>query len=379
MPGDAVRALCLSYRRPSELVRPRFLLFLLVLGCHRAGTNSVTFGAAGPWTEDYGVMNRRGIELAVDEINSRPRWKKRPLHIEFRDDRGDGVRATQIAREFLDTPEIVAVVGHVNSGAMVSAARIYDAGLPAVATTASAPALTGISPWAFRVISSDSMNGADIARFAAKRGFRRAAILYENNAYGRGLTDAFRRSFTGEIVTIDPIAEGTSQNFEPYVTYFKRRAPDMVFVAGTYASGRLFLREVRRQALDVALVGGDGWSTLSSDTAYAEGAFVGAPFSVADTSAAVQRFVTEFKRRYQTTPDHNAALAYDATMLLARAVERGAADRPRIRDYLAKLDSASAFAGITGRIRFSNDGDPVGKGIVMTRIHNGALLVEGSR
>ena len=68
-------------------------------------------------------------------------------------------------------------------------------------------ALTGISPWAFRVIPSDSANGLTIAQFANKLGRKRAAVLYENNPYGRGLADNFRRSFAGQIISIDPISE----------------------------------------------------------------------------------------------------------------------------------------------------------------------------
>ena len=135
-------------------------------------------------------MNRKGIELAVDEINALPERRGSPLKIIYRDDEGDGQKATRIAQEFVDSLDVLAVVGHVNSGAMVSAAQVYDGHLAAVATTATSPALTGISPWAFRVISSDSANGIDIARFATRLGLKRAAILYENNTYGRGLADA---------------------------------------------------------------------------------------------------------------------------------------------------------------------------------------------
>ena len=63
----------------------------------------------------------------------------------------------------------------------------------------------GISPWVFRMISSDSVNGLRIARFCRKLGRGRAAILYENDSYGRGLAEAFRRNFSGDVVSIDPI------------------------------------------------------------------------------------------------------------------------------------------------------------------------------
>ncbi len=338
----------------------------------------VTLGAAGPWDEPNGKMNKMGIDLAIDEINARPEWRQHPLRVLFRNDSGDGVKATAIAKEFLDSANVVAVIGHVNSGAMVAAARVYDKGLPAVATSASSPALTGISHWTFRVTSSDSVNGLTIGHFMTQLGRKRASILYENNAYGRGLADAFRRGFKGEVVSTDPIAAGSEQNFEPYVTFFKRHAPDIVFVAGTGPSGELFLREARRQALPAAVAGGDGWTVLAVDTALAEGVYIGAPFSSEDPRPEAKRFVDAFRKKFGLTPDGHAALAYDATRLLAQAARQAGDSREQIRNYLAHLDASSAFPGVTGRIRFNSGGDPVGKGIVMTKVHNGSLAVEGS-
>lgn len=358
------------------IVRKRFALFFLVVGCQSEATSNVTFGSAGPWNEVYGAMNKRGIDLALEQINGRRQWRGHPLRILFRNDGGDGVKATAIATEFVDSTNVVAVIGHVNSSAMVSAARVYDKNLPAVATTASSPNLTGISPWVFRVISSDSMNGAALARFAARLGRKRAVILYENNPYGRGLTDAFQRNFKGEVLAVDPIAEGSDQAFEPYVTFFKQRNPDLVFVAGTDASGLAFLREARRQNLTAALMGGDGWSSLTTDTSRAEGIYVGAPFSAEDARPEASAFVAAFRKRFGATPDGNAALAYDATRLLAAAVENVGPDRARIRAWLAELNAANAYKGVTGPVRFNAGGDPVGKGIVMTRIQRGALVVE---
>ncbi len=358
-------------------VSKKLLFIVAVAACTRAPSGTVTFGAAGPFSQAYGLANKQGIQLALDEINAS--WgAQRHLEIIFADDSGNGARASTIAQGFVDDMRIMAVVGHVNSGAMVSAARVYDTHLAAVATTATSPSLTGISPWAFRVIPSDSANGMTIARFVNKLGRKRAAVLYENNAYGRGLADNFRDSFAGQIITIDPIGESADQNFEPYVSWYKREHPDVVFVAGTDATGLSFLKEARRQQLTADLVGGDGWQTVAPSP-LAEGAYVGAPFSAQDQRPEVQTFVAAYKKRYNTTPDGNAALAYDATKLLANAVEKVGANRKKIRDYLAGLTEADAYHGVTGVIRFRPDGDPVGKGIVITRVHQGMLQVEASQ
>ncbi|HEV7991439.1 MAG TPA: ABC transporter substrate-binding protein [Gemmatimonadaceae bacterium] len=351
------------------------LLMVLLASCSRRSDSALAFGAAGPWKEEYGAFNRMGIELARDEINVRPERAGAPLRIDFEDDEGSGQAASRIAQKFVDSRDIVAVVGHVNSGAMVAAAQVYDGHLAAVATTATSPALTGISRWAFRVISSDSANGDDIAKFAHRLGRARAAILYENNTYGRGLADAFRRGFAGQVVSMDPIGEEKEQSFDAYVAYFKQSKPDVVFVAGTDASGLAFLREARRQQLDADLMGGDGWSGLRSDTLRSQGVFVGVPFTAEDPRPEAQRFVAAFSARFHVRPDNNAALAYDATILLYDAAMKAGGDRARIRDYLASLNASTAFRGVTGTIFFRPDGDPVGNSVVMTRIDHGVLRV----
>jgi branched-chain amino acid transport system substrate-binding protein len=358
----------------------RFLSLVVLAAlaaCSGPRTGTVTFGAAGPWGQSYGEANQKGIQLAVEEINASPAWAGRHLQILFADDSGNGVHASTIAQRFVDSASVVAVIGHVTSGAMVSAARVYDGHLAAIATTATSPELTGISPWTFRVIPSDSANGITIAQFANNRGRKRAAVLYENNPYGRGLADNFRRSFAGQIISFDPVAEG-DQDFEAYVSWFKREHPDLVFVAGTDVSGLAFVREARKQGLQSDLLGGDGWQTMATDPA-ADGVYVGAPFSAQDPRPEVRAFVAAYRKKFSAVPDGNAALAYDATKLLADAVDKVGPDRQKIRDYLAGLNALTAYRGVTGTIRFHADGDPVGKNFVITRVAHGALQVEAGQ
>ena len=355
----------------------RLLLASLVgvFACARS-SDPIYIGVAGPWKEAFGRMNKQGIDLAVSHINERGGIKGRPLRLVERDDEGVGTKAAAIAGDFVANRSIVGVVGHVTSGAMMAAAPVYAQGLAAIATTASSPDLSGISSWAFRVISSDSANGIDMARFASARGFKRVAILFENNSYGRGLAEAFRRNYNGQLVALDPIPSDGRTSLEPYVSYLRVKAPDLVFVAGTDASGRSFLQEARRQSLTSAYMGGDGWTPLSLDTAIAEGVFVGAPFSAEDPRAEAQTFVRAYRERYHEDPDGNAALAYDATMLLASAIENVGPSRSAIRDWLAGLANAQPHQGVTGPIAFRESGDVIGKGIVMTRVRKGSLAVE---
>jgi branched-chain amino acid transport system substrate-binding protein len=90
----------------------------------------------------------------------------------------------------------------------------------------------------------------------------------------------------------------------------------------------------------------------------------------------VQRFVAAYRARYGgATPPPDAALAYDATRLLALAVAQGGATRAGVQRYLASLDAQHPFVGVVGPVHFAATGDPVGKSLTITRVHRGALVV----
>ncbi len=359
-------------RLPSRTAHAALLASLLLAACG-GDTSGVRLGMAGPFEEGFGLANKRGAELAIAELNAAGGLNGDPIEIVFRDDKGDGSAAASIAQEFVDDESIAGVIGHVTSGAMVAAAKVYDGSLAAIATTASSAAITGISPWVFRVISSDSANGVDLARFAGRLGKTRAAIVYENDAYGRGLADAFRREFKGTILGFDPIdADGTDASV--YAAWFAQARPDLVFVAGTERSGVALLRAARQANLAADFLGGDGWTGIVFDAAAAEGALVGAPFTALDPRPEAQKFVAAFRARFDADPDGNAALAYDAVHVMVAGLRAVGADRARLRDWLASRTEAQAVPGVTGAIAFLPSGDPVGKSFVMTRVRNGALV-----
>jgi branched-chain amino acid transport system substrate-binding protein len=89
--------------------------------------------------------------------------------------------------------------------------------------------------------------------------------------------------------------------------------------------------------------------------------------------------VDAFKAKFSMTPDGNAALAYDATMLLVHAIDKAGPNRAKIRRFLASASPRDAYHGVTGILRFQRDGDPIAKSFVMTRIQRGALVPAEAR
>jgi len=355
---------------------PAAAILAAALGCSRRPA-TYEIGVAGPQTVSYGIQNQHGVQLAVDEINHAGGINGVPLRTVVRDDHASGPDAARIAGEFVADPSILAVVGHEGSGAEVAAAHVYNAGhLAAVAPTPSSPDLTGVSPWVFRMITSDSVNGITLARFADALADSlgrpvRAGVLFHNDAYGRGLADAFERSFRGVLINSDPVTP--NESFEPFVAYYRQTHPDVVLVASDEDVGIAFLREARRQGLRATFIGGDGWQGIVTDSA-SEGAFVGTPFTALRTDSAARRFTAAFRARYGVPPDAQAALAYDATCLVAQALAESGGTRDGVRRYLSSLTAAAPFHGVAGPVWFARTNDPAAGTFAMTRVVHGMLV-----
>ena len=348
-----------------------------VMACRR-DLGPVVFAAASPWHLDYALGTRQGIELAVDEINAAGGIRGRPLQIRWCDDSGSGAGAVAVAESVVADTRVLAVIGHMNSDAMLAAARIYDHRVTAISPAATTPDLSGLSHWVFRVITSDSANGAAVARFAVQTlGAHRAAVLFENDAYGRGLARAFRHAFAGTIVASDPIAADAA-TYEPYITYLRTLHPDVVFVAGLAPSGLGVLRDAKRQRMPGAFVGGDGWIGINSDTVTAEGAYIATPFTRSEPRPEVRQFTAAFETRFHAEPEEDAALAYDATQLFAAAVTAAGPSRDAVRRYLTALDATHPFTGVTGRHYFLPTGDPAGRSVIVARVRHGTLTIDSS-
>jgi branched-chain amino acid transport system substrate-binding protein len=287
-------------RNPATTV---FVLALLMgaLGACAGPEGPVTVGALGPWDRDYAQMTRLGISLAVAEINRDGGIGGRPLDVEFRNDSTDAARAVRLASDFAADPAVLALIGPINSGPMVAVAEVVDGRLPVVTPTAASPELSGISSWVFRLITNDSVFGVTLGRRAGGLG-RRAAVLYDNNAFGRGGADAFRRNFPGTLVSVDPIASGDSA-LAPFVRFWAEQNVDLVFVAGLNTTGLQVLRERSRQGYRGVVLGTDSWSPLVNHADVSEGVLIGTRFSPLERRREVAAFSEAFRARYGRPPD----------------------------------------------------------------------------
>ena len=300
------------------------LVLLALAGCDRTGGagsdgDVIRIGLAGPMEASYGVSVREGAELAIEEANARGGVAGRRIELVVRDDAGDEARAIEIATAMVSDESIVAVVGHVNSGTTRAAARVYnDEARPLLelSPTATSAELSAAGPWTFRVCPTDLRHGPALAEWArGSLSVQRAAVLYANDAYGRGMLESFARAFVGgggRLVATDPYLPALVDSMEllrPYLERALARGSQLFMIAGELDVALPTLELLRSMGFDGPLVGGDGLLGMEEEAPDARAVYITTGFLPDQPGAAAQRFVAAYQGRYNALPTGDAALA----------------------------------------------------------------------
>lgn len=367
-------------------IRPFAAALLLALSaCAASQDDEIAIGLAAPVSIPFGKALEYGAEMAIDEINAALGINGRLLKLEIRDDQMDRERAIEVATEFRDSTNVVAVIGHVNSAATLAAADIYNHpvnGLLEISPGATSPQLSGKGEWTFRVLPSDLQQGEALAQLAIERLDRqRAAVLYVNDEYGRGVLDAFVSAYEklgGTVIAQDPFLYSFMESetaLDPYLLRAMDRGMDALVIVGVGDEALYILRTARRLGYTGAVMGADGITDLKDAGPIANGVYITTGFISDRPTPEAQEFVRHYIEHYGEIPRDGAAHAYDAVKLIAKAIEKVGPDRRALRDYIAAVGSGEEpFDGVTGTIRFDRNGDVIDKELAIGVIEDGAIV-----
>jgi branched-chain amino acid transport system substrate-binding protein len=368
-----------------SLLAPLAALALLT-ACDRAGGGApIHIGIAGPIEAANGRGMRMAAEMAVAEINEAGGVNGRPLALVMKNDDARPARAIEVAAELRDDPRVVAVVGHINSPATLAAAEIYNdpiRGVLQISPASSNPRVAQAGAWTFRVCPSDLLHGPALAEWTYRQlGRRRAAILYANDDYGRGVRDSFGEAFSragGQVIERNPylaaMLDGDG-DVEPYLQRAIRDGMDALVIGGQAEGALKIVQSARRLGFNGPVLGADGLTNLKDAGSIADGIFISSAFLPDRNTEVARTFVKAFGERFNELPDHRAAMTYDAVYLLARALEEVGPDRKKLRDYVASVGRTSApYHGVSGTISFDENGDVRDKEVIVGVVKDGKLV-----
>ncbi|HYG09821.1 MAG TPA: ABC transporter substrate-binding protein, partial [Pyrinomonadaceae bacterium] len=330
------------------------------------------YGDLSGQTSSFGQSTKNGVQMAADEINKAGGINGRQIQLLIEDDQGQPAQAATVATKLVNQDKVVALLGEVAStNSLAAAPKAQEGRVPMITPSSTNPKVTQVGDYIFRVCFIDSFQGAVMAKFAANTlKAKTAALLGDvNSDYSKGMSQYFEEQFNklgGRIIMRQSYTQ-TDPDFKGQLTSIRAANPDVIFVPGYYGQVGVIAKQAKELGIDAPLLGGDGWDAPQLWELGGEalrGSYMANHYSIDDPSPAIQKFVADYKARYNgTAPDAIAALAYDAMQILGDAIKRaGTTDGPKLRDAIAQTTN---FPGVTGTITINDQRDAVKPAVVL--------------
>ncbi len=311
-----------------------------------------------------------GAQLAVEEASKAFKALGYDLVFVPYDDQAKPEVGVANARNIVADPNVLALVGHFNSGVALPASEVYkDAMLAMISPANTATEITDRGyPNVNRVCGRDDVQGPVGARFAAQDlKLKSVYVIHDKTLYGQGVADNFRQEAIKlglKVLGYDGTEERA--NFAPMIIPMRARNPDLVYFGGIYYQGGLLLKQMREKGVKAAFMGPDGLD--SSEMVKITGAQVigsyyttvaGPPDAYPETAA----FAKKFKQRFGKEVESFGMYGYDAAQVGLKAIEQAiqanGGKKPSRAEVSAAVRKLKNFKGVTGSITFDNKGDPV--------------------
>lgn len=326
----------------------------------------------------FGISGKNGIDLALKKINEKGVLGGKKLSLVVADTKSEASEATNGMQKLISQDKVVAVIGPnqssavIASGAINNGAKVVD--ITPMGTNPDVtvdPKTKQVKPYSFRTCFIDPFQGTVMASFASNElKVKRAAIYIDNTSdYAKGLAQFFKENFVknGGQVVIEEAYLQKDTDFKSTLTKIKAAKPDFIYIPGYYQEVGLIVKQAREMGINVPMAGGDGWDSAKlpeiAGKAALENTFFSSLYSPDDTSDLNKEFVAEYKKAYNTNPDVFAALAYDSTLLVAKAIEdAGSADPAKIAEAMAKI---KGFKGVSGEVTFNEEHNPIKSAVII--------------
>jgi len=305
---------------------------------------------------------KKGMELAVEEINASGGVLGRKLELVSRDDGGNPGDAVRVAEELITRDQVAVLMGTFASNVGLAVSNL--AAQRKALFVASEP-LTDKIVWengnryTFRLRPSTYMQTAMLIPEAAKLKKKRWAIVYPNYEYGQSATASFKKLLKAAQPDVEFVAEQAPPlgriDAGAVVQALADAKPDAIFSSLFAADLQKFVREGNTRGLfkSVAvfnLLAGEPeyLDTLKDETP--DGWWVtGYPWSEIDTPEH-RKFREAYQKRWNDYPRQGSVVGYTAVYSVFRAIQKArSAETEKLVEAMKGLQMATPFGPIVWR------------------------------
>jgi branched-chain amino acid transport system substrate-binding protein len=369
------------------------LVAVLVLGlalapCGWAAQKTIKIGINAPITGDIpkvGEGSKYAAEMWLEDIKAAGGLDvggvKYDVEVIIEDNESKPESAAKAATKLITEDEVLAIVGPQSSAQAIPAGEMANNfGTPMISPWSTNPDTTKDRPFVFRGCFLDPFQGPVVANFIKDEfGFTKAAVLYDvASDYPKGLAEVFKEAWEknngpGSVVAFESFTTKDA-DFSSQLTNIINSGAEVLFTPQYYNEVALIVQQAHELGWKNPIVGSDSWGSAETVKLCGEecyGLFFTTHYAAAGATGATKAFIDRYNQKYGYVPDDVGALTWDSLRIVQAAIQGTGGlsgdlkkDREAVKDAMANIKE---FDGITGKMTFTPDGDPI-KCAVIVRI-----------
>jgi len=333
---------------------------------------TVKIGMGAPMTGDNASFGKDISQAAKLAITDAGKFNGFSFELDAQDDGGTAEGGAAVANKLVADPQIVAIAGHIFSGATKAAMPIYEAAnIPMLSPSATRPDLTTTGSKVFnRVVFTDAAQGKYAAQYLYNNlKVTKLAIMHDGQSYGQGLAQVVNDQFTalgGTVVAFQAITPGES-DYSATLADIASKSPQALFYGGYTAEGVVIVNQMKQSGLTGVIFFGDdgtfGQDFLDRTAANGEGAY--STSLIPPASDAKTKFDAAYLAAYGQPAGKLSPYtwtAYDSVAVLIKDIESvavvsgGKLYIPRVA-LVAAVRGTKGYVGLSGPIACDATGE----------------------
>jgi len=338
-------------------------------------------GLSGDIAASYGQAQKKGVELAVSEVNeSNYLGAGRQLTAVIADAGPGADTAVAAMTRLIEVDNVSAIIGPTLSSQAFKADPVaQNCRIPVIAVSNTVPGITQMGDYIFRCsLPESTVIGGTIKAAASQLRVVKIAYLWgKDDDYTVAGYHAFKDAVTknGLKVMADETFSRGDTDFKPQLERIIATAPDAILVSALAKEAASIIVQARSLGYTGLIIGGNGFNStdvIKQAGSDAEGVMAGTAWNIASINPTNLEFISAYQKAFGIKPDQFATQAYTGTWLLANAIRTaGSSDPAAIRDALAGI---SNFTTPMGSFSFTADREPVHPAVVQI-VKNGRFNI----
>jgi len=360
-------------RRATHLLMATVMLGLLV--CAVAQAKSAKAPSGAPYkigaifsitgdASSLGIPERNTAQMLEKMINQNGGIKGHPLQIVIEDDRGEPAEALNAAKRLIEKDKVLAIIGPSRTGTtMALISYMEKVQVPLISCAAGIEIVEPVKTWVFKTPQSDRMAVQKIVQYLKSKKINRVASLSDNTAFGKGgLREIEKLLPAAGIKVVGKEEYGPKDtSMETQLTKIKGTDAQAVVCWGTPPGPAIVAKNMKQLGIRIPLVCSHGVANatfLSLAGTSANGVVLPAGrLLVVDQIPAKQpqkKLLKDYATRYQAAygkpADTFGGHAWDAVLLVSKALREAGPDRAKMR---VSIEKTKKFVGTGGVFSFS--------------------------